>query len=242
MTNEFTQGLLFWVHGWLYNFRRPKQLFLCLVPVFLSILFVIPLLWILFGHLPDWSRELVGASLGWASPFWQDLIFYPLLVSAGLALLVGALFGFYFLHSLLAIPFYSVLADRVLVSLGKKPEKSVSFLRMLRAGLLKTCILLPTGLALFICSFIPGLNLVAVVGTMLVLAFDVMDYSFESSGFGFRQRLKYLLHHRAQWLGMAAGLALTLLIPALTLFVLPGAVTGAALILKVNHDEPRSLA
>jgi hypothetical protein len=35
---------------------------------------------------------------------------------------------------------------------------------------------------------------------------------------------------------MAAGLALTLPIPALTLLVIPGAVTGGALILKVNHE------
>jgi CysZ protein len=237
MTEEFTEGLCFWFRGWLHNFRQPNLLFLCLVPLFLTCLVTVPLLWILFSYLPVWSRDLAGFLLGWSSQFWRDVIFYPLVLSAGLAVLAGLFFCFYLLHALLAIPFYSLLADRVIDSLGKKPVKSASFLRMLRAGIFKTVLLLSAGLAFFLCSFIPGLNLAAIVGATLILAFDVMDYSFESAGFGFRQRLKYFLSHRAQWLGMATGLALTLPIPALTLFVLPGAITGAALILKVNHHD-----
>lgn len=236
MSDGFASGVGFWIRGWGYNLRHPKLLLLCLVPFFLSLLFIVPLLWILFAELPDWSREMVGLFMGWSSQFWREMVYYPLMLSAGLAIFVGSFFCFYILHSLLAIPFYTVLADRAMASLGKKPRLSASFLRMLGVGLVKTCILVPTGVGLFVCSFLPGLNLLAIAGAMLILAFDVMDYSFESAGFGFRQRVRYLLHHRAQWLGMAAGLALTLPIPALTLLVIPGAVTGGALILKVNHE------
>ena len=82
--------------------------------------------------------------------------------------------------------------------------------------------------------FVPVLNLLAVSAAMLLLAFDSMDYSFETLGWGLRQRLRYLRREWVQWSGMAAGLALTLLLPGLTLLVIPGAVVGAAMLVKAE--------
>ncbi len=74
----------------------------------------------------------------------------------------------------------------------------------------------------------------------MVLAFDSLDYSFEALGMGFRERLRYLIKEWSQWFGMATSLALTLLMPGLTLLIIPGAVVGAALILKEQNGKTQS--
>jgi CysZ protein len=106
---------------------------------------------------------------------------------------------------------------------------------------LKGAVFAVCGVFLFVLSFIPVINLLAVAAAMFLLAFDCMDYALEARRLKFRQRLRYVFRNKAQWAGMATGLALTLLLPGLTLLVIPGAVTGAALNLK-ETDESRTSA
>ncbi len=233
--SEFLGGLSFWWRGWVFLLKSPRFLTLAILPLILSMLFIVPFFWFIFSQLPQWSTVLVSVLLGWTTEFWQDVVYYPLFLSALLAVIIGSFFLVYVLHSILAIPFYSRLAEQTVTLRGKKSQ-GLSFWRMLRAGLIKTAVLLPVGFIFFLISFVPGLNLIALFGSMLILAFDIIDYSFEAVGFGFRERVGYLLRHRGQWLGMAAGLALTLPVPAFTLLIIPGAVTGAALILKIEHE------
>jgi uncharacterized protein involved in cysteine biosynthesis len=103
---------------------------------------------------------------------------------------------------------------------------------MLRVSLLKSLALLPLGFCLFVFSFLPVLNLISLAGAMMVLAFDCMDYSLEALGLGFRRRIRYMRRHLAQWLGMWGGLAWTLIVPGLTLLIIPGAIVGAAMVVK----------
>jgi uncharacterized protein involved in cysteine biosynthesis len=85
---------------------------------------------------------------------------------------------------------------------------------------------------LFVFSFVPGINVLAFVLTLMMLSFDCMDYTFDAMGLGLRDRLLYLTARWQQWAGMATSLALTLLVPGLTLLMVPGAVVGAAVIFK----------
>lgn len=232
---QFKLGFTFWFNGWRYILRRPALLMTALVPLLLSVLFMVPAVWVLLTGLPEWAHNLVRGLVGDNSDFLQNIIFYPVVISSVLALLIGGLFLLYVLHSILAIPFYAKISERVLRSEGKIPPHPISAFVMFKTGLLKTLILLPTGLVLFFCSFVPGLNVVALMGTLLIMSIDMMDYSFEAAGFGLRTRMRYLRSHVGQWLGMATGLAVTLLLPSFTLLVIPGAVVGAALIFE---DEP----
>lgn len=232
---NFKRGFAFWFEGWRYILHRPTLLFTALVPLILSLLFMVPILWVLLNGIPQWSHNVVRNLVGETSDFWQNVIFYPVFLTSTVALLIGGLFLLYIFHSILAIPFYSRLAERVLRAEGKIPPHVTSTVAMLRVAALKSMILLPTGLVLFFCSFVPGLNFIALAGTLLIMSIDVMDYCFEAAGLGLSSRLKYMKSHKGQWIGMAAGLAVTMMIPALTLAVIPGAVVGAALIFE---DEP----
>lgn len=234
---EFYVGLLFWMKGWRHLLSHRKLLALALLPLMIAVAAAAALGWLVWNYLPAWAHSLAyGVKL---SHLWSEVLYYPLLISMGLLIFISLIYGIYLLQSLIAVPFYSFLADRTLGELGKKPDDSRQWkewaahtARMIRVSLIKTAILLMAGIVFFMFSFLPILNFFAMAGALLILASDCMDYSLEALGFGLRRRLSYFLKNWAQWFGMATGLALTLLVPGLTLLVIPGAVVGAALIVK----------
>ena len=234
--NDFSRGVLFWALGWRHIFASRHLLTLAVVPLLIATAGAGFLLVALWNHLPLWLGDLVLRWIGEGQGFWHDLLYYPLLISAGLLTFVMSIYTIYILQSLIAIPFYSLLAERTLESMQKRPKGGGwgRALAMLKSGAVKSIALLLLGPLLFVLSFVPVLNLLAVSAAMLLLAFDSMDYSFETLGWGLRQRLRYLRREWVQWSGMAAGLALTLLLPGLTLLVIPGAVVGAAMLVKAE--------
>jgi uncharacterized protein involved in cysteine biosynthesis len=102
------------------------------------------------------------------------------------------------------------------------------------ASLVKAALFLTVGAVVVLFSFVPVVNVAGFALALLILAFDTMDYSFEAMNMSLTQRVRYFGAHFWQWLGMAVSLALTLIIPGLTLLILPGAVVGAAMILEKN--------
>lgn len=213
---------MFWALGWRHILAHRRLLALAVMPLLISTAGAGVLLAALWNHLPQWQG------------FWYEFLYYPLLIGAGLLAFVMSIYTVYILQSLIAVPFYSLLAERTLESMQKRPKGGGwrRALAMLKSGAVKSIALLLLGALLFVLSFVPVLNLLAVAAAMLLLAFDSMDYAFETLGWGLRQRLRYLKREWVQWFGMAAGLALTLLVPGLTLLVIPGAVVGAALLVK----------
>lgn len=236
MMSDFRSGLTFWWRGWAHLLQNRKLLVYALMPALFAIAFAGGFVWMIFTYLGGWVQGLVVAISGITSGFWYDVIYYPLVVGSGLIVFIASIYASYLGQKILAVPFYSLLAEKTLVQAGKKTRSSWSdALRMLKTGLAKTLLLLLVGLVLFVFSFIPVLNIVAISCALFILAFDCIDYSFECMGMNLKQRLRYLFRERAQWAGMAAGLALTLLVPGLTLLVIPGAIAGGALILK-EHE------
>lgn len=240
---QFHSGFMFWIRGWRHILSHGSLFTLALIPFLIVLLGATGLAYLLWNHLPEWVALLVN-KLGLQPGLWHDVLYYPTLVAMTLLTCVTTVYVFYLLQGLVAVPFYSFLADRTLSGLGKKPnddrmwnEWARHSLRMLRVSLIKTFVLLVAGVVLFVFQFLPILNFFAAAGVLLILASDCMDYSLEALGLGLRQRLGYFFRYWAQWFGMAAGLALTLLVPGLTLLVIPGAVVGAALIVKNEKNN-----
>ncbi len=241
---DFKSGVTFWFQGWRFLFANRSLLTVAIIPFLISLSFTVLLIGVLWKYLPLWVQNLINTWIGLSAGLWHDFLYYPLVVGGGILVFISSIYVMYIVQMVVAVPFYTLLADRTLWRLAKKPEESKAWkkwarktLSMIKASLLKAALLLSIGIILFMFSFLPVLNIFALWGALLILGFDCMDYSFEAMGFGFRRRLAYLFREWAQWSGMAVGLALTLLIPGLTLLVLPGAVVGAALILKKPSER-----
>ncbi len=233
MFKDFVQGLNVWLIGWRTLFSTKSLLVVAIIPYMISLVSAVASIWCAWVYYPLILATLTPAWVDGLTGVWRTLIYYPMAFIGGFVALMASLYIVYVLHALVAIPFYSALAERTLKLLGKSRGGLSPFnLHMLRVGLVKSVIFLFLGVIIFAFSFVPVLNIITLAGTLSLLAFDCMDYSLEARGLGFRQRLNYALTNKAQWAGMAVALALTLLIPGLTLLVIPGAVVGAAVILK----------
>jgi CysZ protein len=234
----FIDGFTFWIRGWNFLLRHKSLVALAIVPFLISITIAGLTMSYLFSHLPLWVHGLMDYMLAGAPEFLKYL-YYPLLLGTGVLVIIAGIFVAYLGQAIIALPFYALLAERALSVQGALVEEPFEFgrwlrssARMLRISLMKSALFLFLGLCLFLLSFIPVVNVAAVFGTLLILSFDQLDYSFEAMRFGFRRRLGHMGSHKRMWCGMAAGLGLTLLVPGLTLIVAPGAVVGAAILLK----------
>lgn len=226
------------MRGWRVLVGEPSLILFAVIPFILSVVVAGYSVSLIFQHLPTWVQSLTGTVIGQADSV-LHYFYYPLLVASGLIVFIGGIFAAYFGLMVIAVPFYSLLADRTLSLFSVKPNEPFQLkvwlrnsFRMLRIALLKALIFFSIGFVLFWLSFVPVVNVFAVFASLLILSFDLMDYSFECLHYGFRRRLAFAFSHRYMWAGMAAGLALTLVVPGLTLVVAPGAVVGAALLIK----------
>tara|TARA_Y100001935_G_scaffold246916_1_gene242122 strand:+ start:4143 stop:4862 length:720 start_codon:yes stop_codon:yes gene_type:complete len=232
------EKLFFWFFGWLWLFNNPKYLGLVAAPFLLGLGIVGSAAYFLVPMVPGMADALVyylphfmqALSVGF---FWFfAIVFGILFLGVGLILL-------YCFYILLCAPFYSLLVESVLKKTGRHQKGSLGFsewlwltLKMLRTSLLKVFLFLFISVIGFALSLVPGLQWVSFAVTAGIFAFDSMDYSFEAMGMGLRQRLRYFAKYREDFFILSFGMALTLLVPGLTFIALPGAVVGAALILK----------
>jgi uncharacterized protein involved in cysteine biosynthesis len=241
MTGDFMAGVMFWARGWAHIFSRRSLIGLAVMPFVIAVLATGSLVWVLWTHLGYWTQMFllwITASHSWIAA----ILHYPLLAAGGVMIFLSSIYVVYVFQALAAVPFNSMLAARTLKQLGKSVDEErlrrewlIHTMRMIAISLVKAILLLCAGILFFMLSFLPVLNILALAGTLMILAGDCMDYSFEALGFGLRRRAAYLMRNRMQWIGMATGLALTLLVPGLTFLVIPGAVVGAAILVKAER-------
>ncbi|HCR98298.1 MAG: sulfate transporter CysZ [Halomonas sp.] len=181
------------------------------------------------GWIDHWMT-LVPAWLDWLS--W---LIWPLFV---VSLIVIVFFTFTLITSFIAAPFYGFLAAKVEIQeTGRIPLDdrglTKTALDALGRELVKLAYIAPRAIALFIISWIPGLNLFAPILWGLfsawVMAITYLDYPMDNNKVSFkdmRQRLS-----RRWWQSLSYGGLVTLVtwIPLANLFLIPGAVAGAVL-------------
>ncbi len=237
--SDKTSLLLFWIKGWLWLFEHPKHLVLVVAPLFFGFGLVGLIGYLAFPYLPQmssgaiqWLPYLLEYYLG--SFFYWALLIVFLILFAGISVIL-----LYCVYIILCAPFHSLLVEKALKAENKYNGAAVGFrgwliltLRMLRTSIVKVLLFSSIGVVAFLISFIPGLQWVILVTTACILAFDSMDYSFETMGYGFLQRIRYFGQHKEQFFLLSLSMALTLLVPGLTFLALPGAVVGAALVVK----------
>lgn len=248
MKPSFLQGLTFWIRGWRLLVSHRSLMLLAVIPFLISISVAGITLSYVYSHLPDWVQILMDHFLAGA-PSLLTYLYYPLLVGTSILVLFAGIFVAFLGQSIIAVPFYALLAERALFILGLKQEEPFQFsrwlkhsLRMLRVSLIKSLLFLVLGATLFALSFVPVVNVAAMFGTLLILSFDLLDYSFEALHYGFRQRVRFAGSHKRMWAGMAVGLGLTMFAPGLTFVIAPGAVVGAALMMRENLNGFRTPA
>lgn len=189
--------------------------------------------------------EVATAAAGFLSFVPGGVLWWIVLLGLWPLAIVALGFSLYLLTKLIVAPFYSILAERALIGLGVRPDHRFNVGewmaiagKMLLQNVLKTVIFAFVGLILFAASFVPIINLLATIGFVHMVAFDVADFGFEAMEWKLADRFRHFRTYLASYSGFAFGLGALMLIPGLSLLLLPAAVVGSCAILKRNLSLP----
>ncbi|MFE5857961.1 EI24 domain-containing protein [Streptomyces sp. NPDC056500] len=187
--------------------------------------------------------------VGWATPFaddwtspWQGLFrgfLTGLLFVLGLFLSV---ITFTAVTLLIGQPFYESLSEEVdRTEGGEVPESGLPLWRELWISARDSLRILARvacyGVILFALGFIPvvGQTVVPVIGfcvTGYFLAEELTAVALQRRGVELKERLQLLRGHRMMTIGFGLPLALAFIVPFVAVFLMPGAVAGATLMVR----------
>jgi len=228
----------------------------CVLPVLLNLAafaLALTLFWHYLDPIGESARMLIPTAepTAWYAWLWVG----PLRAFSWLLkwLLLGAfLAATYFLFTLLggvlASPVLDVLSRRVerLRTGGVLEESPAGWVGALRVAVeegKRALFLLGGGLAFFLVGWVPGLQLLAVVGALLfAMLFVPLDYTgflLDRRGVSFHGRRRWVWLHRRAMLGFGASALGTFLLPGLNFLCLPWLVSAATLLaLDLGVPEP----
>lgn len=233
MIGRFKSGVLSFFEGFGVLKRDPNFRLLGAIPALMSL--TLYTLGLVLGvlYLEEILNWIIKINIGEYNAFIKSLIYILSVILIGIALY----FLTFLVVSILSIPVCTSLSHRVMVQTGYllPSEKSLkenlfTFIRMLRISLLKLIFILLISGLLFIASLIPVVAPVALFLSVMILAFDCMDYAMEHDEQGLRQRLKFLFVNIPEFAGFAACMAVILLIPFVHFILLPTAVVGTSIL------------
>lgn len=186
----------------------------------------------------------IGAWLSLAPGGWGVALINVLLWPIGL---LGLGVAIYMAVRLVVAPFYSILAEAALVRLGLREDRPFRIrewlpltLKMLVVSLLKSGVFIVAGGVLFILSLIPLVNILATLGFVHMLSFDVADYGFEAMEWNLKKRFRHFRENLNLYSGLAIGLGGAMVIPGMSLIIMPAALVGASLVLQRSLLQEKS--
>jgi CysZ protein len=232
-------GFVFRGVGWVA--RHPRWWLFGLIPALVAlVLYTFALIW-LGTHATDVATWITPFADGWG---WRD-VFRTLV---GIMIFVGglALAVLTFTAVTLAIgePFYEKLSEKVEEDLGGLPDGGDlpfwrSFFRSIRDSAITLFYVLLFSIPLFVLGFVPviGQTVVPVLGAIVSGFFLTVELSalpMERRGIARKERFALLRANLAVALGFGIPVFLAFLVPLVAVVAMPGAVVGAAMMVRVR--------
>ncbi|MCT9931063.1 EI24 domain-containing protein [Planotetraspora sp. A-T 1434] len=240
------EGIGFFLKGVGWVARKPRWWLFGLIPALIAlVLYAVALIW-LGTHATD-----VAA---WVTPFaddwgWHDA--FRTLVGIMIFVVGLGLAVFTFTAVTLAIgdPFYEKLSEKVEEDLGGLPDGPDvpfwrSLFRSIRDSVITLLYVLMFTLPLFVLGFVPviGQTVVPVLGAIVsgfFLTVELTALAMERRGIPRRERLTLLRSNMAVSLGFGIPIFLLFLVPLVAVIVMPGAVAGAAMLVRLRLAHPQ---
>jgi CysZ protein len=239
--SDLGEGLRYLRRGQRWAFGHGRWYGFGLLPALLAFVLYAAALTVL----AYWSDDLAA----WATPFADDwsefwrgglrVVFAVLLWACGLLL---AVLTFTAVTLLLGDPFYEKLSEEVEKAEGYcPPGPDLPWWRELWRSLCDSLYVLGRALLftvpLFLLGFVPvlGQTVVPVLGLCVsgyFLAAELTSVAMQRRGIPVRDRLRLLHARRSLALGFGVPLVLSFLVPFVAVLLMPGAVAGAALLVR----------
>ena len=210
------------------------------LPILVNLIVYASMLSLVLNRFDSWLDSAMTMVPSWLE--WLSWLIWPLFF---VSLLVVIFFTFTLVTHLIAAPFYGFLAAKVeRQATGREPLDDRGLAKTaidaLGRELVKLGYILPRMAALFILSWIPGLNLLAPILWALFSAW-VMAIPMDNNKVTFRDMRSRLSHRWWPSLTYGGLIMLVTWIPLANLFLIPGAVAGAVLMWDGHYRDTQDV-
>jgi len=200
-----------------------------------------------------WADDIIV----WATPFlddwgspWQTIVRTVFAVLFWLAALLLAVFTFTAVTLVIGDPFYEKLSEQVEETEGGCPAAPdrplvAELWTALRDSLYVLWRMLLFAVPLFFLGFVPavGQTFIPALGFCVsgfFLTLELVSVAMQRRGIPVRERLRILRGRKLLALGFGVPLVLAFLVPLLAVVLMPGAVAGAALLVRDLTGEGKA--
>ncbi|MFT0212336.1 sulfate transporter CysZ [Pseudomonas sp. F1_0610] len=217
--------------------RQPGMRRFVIAPILINLLVFAGLIYYSITRVHGWIDSMISWLPDWLS--WLQFILWILVVAL---MVLIFLFTFTMLCSIIAAPFYGLLAEKVEVYVRGEDhfppfswgEFSAMIPRTIGREMRKLGYFLPRALGLLVLSFIPGVNIVAAPLWLLFniwsMAIQYIDYPADNNKVSWPEMLNWLQTKRMTSLSFGGITYLLLMVPILNLIVMPAAVAGGTVL------------
>ena len=239
--SDLAAGIRYLGRGQRWVFRHGRWLGFGLLPALITLVLYVVALAALAFWADDLARWATPFADDWSSP-WPGVLRGLFAVLLWLAVLSLSVLTFTAVTLLIGDPFYEKLSERVEEAEGGCPEgPDLPLWREIWIAVYDSVYVLLRALLwtvpLFLLGFVPvvGQTVVPVVGLGVAgffLALELASVAMQRRGVAVRERLRLLRGRRALALGFGVPLVLLFLLPLVAVVLMPGAVAGAALLVR----------
>lgn len=240
MTN-FVRGFSIPFRGVLLVFSSLRLLLLAVIPFWLCLFGVIYGVWKIWNS----SFTIVPYLMSWVPGLYSfteklkigefSLIAAIIQGTFWFFLLIFASYFSYIVLCIIGAPFYSFMADIILLRRGVDARvKNNIFhwlytaIRMVIISVIKICFFLGLSVVLFVISFFTIGMLIVPLCLSVMMAYDCLDFSFECMTMSLKERIRYFFSNLPLFAGLALSILVISVIPGLFTIMLPFFIAGGA--------------
>ncbi len=211
--------------------RRPKLLAWSIIPILITVFFYVYLIaYVQSGAAQILSNALASHGInpeGW----FAHLVIFLIKILA----FIISIITFSFVSSAVACPFNDFLAEAsegyTSPPLARIPSQGwLQKGRLIALDLFKTGIATALNLIALLVSWIPLINILALIATFLIISFQFLSYPQTRRGQGVREGALFIVRNFFACVGFGASVSLLFAIPILSSLSLPLAVVGGTLL------------
>ena len=233
-TTGFFYGISTFLNSFKTLFTVPKLLRYALLPSLINLIILSLILYFGFSYYGTLMHFLLPEHTVWwkAIIYWISWIIFPIIF------LMLLFYTFVTLACIISSPFLEILSSKYLAYLH--PSSIVSekpaFKKIMWEETKKISILLLIALVAFPLNFIPIIgNLLYYLISILLFAFEFIDYPMSVSCWSFKQRYRFIFKNFFTSIGFGAVITLSFIVPFIGFICLPVSTIAATKIFNDNR-------
>lgn len=230
MIKDFLKGIKSPYNGMKYLIKNKNLAPYIILPIVINIIIYILFIALSYKYLP----RLLDNFYSLPESFWGYVIYYVQILFITILVISVVIFSFTIFANIIASPFNEFLCRKIMKQ-NNLVIKELPFLkevgRIISIEIKKSLVLSLIAIAAFLIALIPFplFSAISYIIVSATIAYNYLDYSMEVDLMSFKSRVKYFFNKFFYLTGMGIVIQFMLIIPILSLILLPTAVTGACL-------------